>query len=315
MDTVSLRKEYLRVNKSFKKKLVFHLGFDAGFFSEYNNMILAMLYCYTNKIQFVLYSKDSNFGYNKGWSDYFLPFADEVEDSFHSKYNIRNYDFLISQFNRTDRFKIRTFKFLEKIDFLTQDLWLDIRDKANETRIYNIPELDIYNCSLRETCQKFIDITWQYNPETKVIVENTIDDVVLPNNYLGMHIRRGDKHTEQNLFNISEYMEKAESYVEIRNLFILTDDYRVIIEIKQFYPQWSLYTFCKESEVGYEHKDFKAKDKLFIKSAYETLFASIDILSKSKCFIGSFSSNPGMFLGMKMDKDKSIGVDLDWQIW
>lgn len=48
--------EYKEVNESFKKVLIFKIGINSGFFSEYNNMILAMLYCLENRIQFKLSS-------------------------------------------------------------------------------------------------------------------------------------------------------------------------------------------------------------------------------------------------------------------
>ena len=38
-----------------QKRLVYNLGSEAGFFSEYNNMILAILYCLKHNINFVLY--------------------------------------------------------------------------------------------------------------------------------------------------------------------------------------------------------------------------------------------------------------------
>ena len=36
---------YIKLNKSFRRTLVFRMGDSGGFFSEYNGMILAMLYC------------------------------------------------------------------------------------------------------------------------------------------------------------------------------------------------------------------------------------------------------------------------------
>lgn len=46
--------------------MIFHLGIDAGFFTEYTYMLHAMLYCLQHKIQFKLYSDDANFGWEKG---------------------------------------------------------------------------------------------------------------------------------------------------------------------------------------------------------------------------------------------------------
>ena len=45
--------------------MIFHLGIDAGFFTEYTYMLHAMLYCLQHKIQFKLYSDDANFGWEK----------------------------------------------------------------------------------------------------------------------------------------------------------------------------------------------------------------------------------------------------------
>ena len=71
------------------KKLVFHIGTGAGFYSEYLGMVFAIAYCKMNNIQFVLYSKDATFGFENGWTDYFKPFTDEVFDDRHSVLNRR----------------------------------------------------------------------------------------------------------------------------------------------------------------------------------------------------------------------------------
>ena len=87
---VTLEK-YQEINDSFKgKSLVFHIGSDAGFYSELNNMILAIIYCLRWNIRFTLYSADANFKHNNGWTDYFLPFCEEITDDFHV-YGMKNY--------------------------------------------------------------------------------------------------------------------------------------------------------------------------------------------------------------------------------
>lgn len=315
MDIEELRKNYYILNKSFRKKFIFHLGSDAGFFSEYNNMILAMLYCLTNKIQFILYSKDANFGFERGWTDYFFPFCDESNDNFHKKYNFRNYDFIQQRLSKKDRLKIKIYKLFNRIDFLTQDLWLLIRDRNHEHEIYNIPELGIVNSPLRDACRCIIYMTWKYNTETELYIKKKIESLELPPEYIGFHIRRGDKHIEQNLVDTFNYLKKAEEVSYIRDTFILTDDYKVITEVMSSHAHWNIFTLCEKSESGYEHAKFKKQDRTIIKNAHIKLFASLDILSNSTYFIGTLGSNPGMFLGMRMDSKKCIGIDIDWQIW
>ena len=42
----------------------------------------------------------------------------------------------------------------------------------------------------------------------------------------------------------------------------------------------------------------------------------MEILRASELFIGTFSSNMGMFLGMCMEKERVYGVDFDeWLLW
>lgn len=310
-----LQKTYYDLNNSFKKKLVFHLGAEAGFFSEYNNMILAMLYCLDHKIKFVLYSEDANFGYKEGWNDYFLPFCDETKDKFHKKYNFRNHDYLQSELTRNDRLKIKLYKQLNRVDYLTQDLWLDIRNKSFENKIFQIPQLGI-NGDLRSACKVLIDMTWKYNSLISEKIEDLQNSLDLPPKYIGIHIRRGDKHTEQEEINISEYFDKVKDIENCNNAFVLTDDYTVISDIKRFYPDWNIYTLCRETERGYVHAEFQKADKEKIRDAHISLFASVDIISKAEYFIGTFGSNPGMYLGMRMNAYRCMSVDLDkWQIW
>ena len=56
---------YQALNRTFRKELIFHLGSDAGFYSEFNNMILAIIYCLQYHIKFSMYSLDANFKYPK----------------------------------------------------------------------------------------------------------------------------------------------------------------------------------------------------------------------------------------------------------
>lgn len=65
MDSVDLLNKYKELNESYKPILVYHVGIDAGFFSEFNDLIFMILYCLEHKIQFKLYSDDANFGIEK----------------------------------------------------------------------------------------------------------------------------------------------------------------------------------------------------------------------------------------------------------
>ncbi|MDL2322747.1 hypothetical protein LJC52_02050 [Bacteroidales bacterium OttesenSCG-928-A17] len=304
--------KYRRLNTSFESRLIFHVGVNAGFFSEFNNMVLAILYCLDNKIQFCLYSADANFSYEEGWNDYFLPFCPESKDPFHSRYNKRfHHHTLIRKLNPAYYLS----KKKEKYDYLTFELWYKFRDRENENKHYDIPELGISG-NLRTACRQIIDKIWKYNEQTETEINQQKAPLLLPKKYIGMHIRSGDKFVESNLLNIDVYFRKLKEISPIKDVFVLTDNYEIIHDINTHYPDYTVYTLCGEEERGYFHKEFHKRDKTQVKNAHLKLFASVDLLSNADYFIGTLSSNPGMYLGMRMPEENVFSVDLaEWQIW
>ena len=122
-----------------QKRLVYNLGSEAGFFSEYNNMILAILYCLKHNINFVLYSKKANFGIDKGWQDYFMPFCEETEDIRHSKYNIRQ-SCMVPELSLLKKMKVDWFKFQTKTTYLTYELWDKFHSRNFENENFNLKQ-------------------------------------------------------------------------------------------------------------------------------------------------------------------------------
>jgi hypothetical protein len=306
----TLLENYTELNNSFKKELIYHLGVDSGFFSEYNNMILAMLYCLENKIKFTIYSKDANFRYNNGWTDYFLPFCEEQDNDFYGRrYNPRNSDFK-KKFNP----RILIHHLLNRNIFLTFELWHSFRNRNRETKKFYIPELEI-NGNLQEACQVLINLTWRYNETTETRINQLKSSLQLPEKYIGFHIRSGDKVLETKLLNISQYIKAAEARSDIKTAFVSTDNYSTIEEFQSQYNNWNIHTLSSDSETGYFHGEFIKRDKILIRKHYENFFASIDVLKKSAIFVGTFSSNIGMYLGMCMPNDKISSLDIKrWQI-
>jgi hypothetical protein len=329
--------EYESLNKSFKPRLVFNLGIDGGFFSEYNNMILAMLYCLENKICFSLYSKNANFKIKDGWTDYFLPFCEEDDNDNHIRFNYRMpftrntksnseiYNYCLNQLvnpfkNSLDPFRDWVkrkayFRNSTPFNYFTYNLWNKFHSWEMMAKRFYIPELNIEG-DLQTACSQLVNFTWKYNPLIKQKTDQVIQSINLPNEYIGFHIRKGDKQLEVNSFDNEDYIKKAESVSSIRNGFILTDDYRVIAELKSRFNNWQFYTLCGQEETGYLHKEFSRKSAEVKNESLIKLFSSMDILNKSNLFVGTFSSNPGMYLGMRRPKDTCLGIDFPfWRVW
>jgi hypothetical protein len=313
---------YYALNNSFKKKLVFRLGVDSGFFSEYNNMVLAMVYCVKYRIKFELYSDLTYFALRDGWNDFFVPFGNENYHRINKDYNLRPY--IIEQSKEASLQKVVKYRFITAaykqffdIDYLTQDLWAEHRDPAFAHETFTVPELDLNNAPLLEATQKFIRAFWQYNKQSAPVVADFIESANLPtDDYISVHVRAGDKFTETEMFDFAEYMKPAMGLSQNRKAFILTDDYTVMEQLQIQYPDWEFYTLCEPTERGYFHRDFVKQNKEFKYRQHLKLFANMDICAGSTTFIGTYSSNPGMYMGMRIGQERCHCLDFDqWLIW
>lgn len=305
--------KYQKLNNSFEQdELIFHVGSDAGFYSEFNNMVLAIAYCLKYRIKFLLYSEDANFGYKEGWTDFFVPFCDEVTSKFHRKHNLRYVDpfFLSRGFNRI---KVLLYRLSHRHTYLTSDLFYRFRTVDFQRMFFSIPELGI-DGNLRDISRYIIEMIYQFNENTELEIKNLIKSIELPDKYIGLHIRGGDKFVEHELEACATYMTKAEQLSSLREAYVLTDDYTVIQTLRRDYPYWHFYTLTDPSEKGYFHQSFLKQTADDRRKKLIKLFASMELLRSSELFVGTLSSNPGMFLGMCMDRVYGIDID-EWTVW
>jgi hypothetical protein len=301
---------YILLNTSFKKKFTFRLGCDSGFFSEYNNMVLAILYCLKYGYQFNLSSSDSNIS-DKGWNDFFLPFCDESTSSFHKFYNFRGHHRQSKKQQLiTSLYRLSTGK------SLTQDLWHLFHSREFEHTHFNLPELGV-NSTLLEAAKRIIEITWRFKPEIDNLISIAIQDTnLLPGRFAGLHIRRGDKISETKNIDYHHYIEAIKKNTSLKDIFLATDDYNVYLHLKDNFPDFNFHTFSKPLNKGFDYatySNYAVDDK---RSHLIDLFKDIEMLSMSGVFVGTFSSNIGMYMGMRKGGKGVIGVDYDkWMIW
>jgi hypothetical protein len=296
---------YTKLNNSFKKKMVFRLGVEAGFFSEYNNMILAMLYCLKHHIKFELYSAYTQYAWHDAWNDFFVPFVAENKQYINRYYSTRPTVIADSRepaLKKIIKYEliVAAYKKMFGVTYLTQDLWKLHRDRAFANTTFDIPELGFHNASVLEVTQPLIAALWQYNDQSAILVADLIKSVHLPSDYISIHVRAGDKFTETKTFDFSEYMVPAEQLATSRHAFIITDDYTVIEQLRAQYPNWQFYTLCEPTERGYFHYEFLKQTQEYKYHQHLKLFASMDMCATSTKFIGTYSSNPGMFMGMSV---------------
>ena len=278
MNPNDLATKYRLLNSSFKKTMIYHIGIDAGFFTEYTYMLHAMLYCLQHKIQFKLYSDDANFGWEKGWEDCFAPFCEQVHEPFHHTYNTHR---------------------LPSWQALMQDKKLSktklLKWTFNPNQHFHIPELGIDGDYLH-TFQKLTEITWKLNDTTAQECLQFAASLQLPPQYAGCQIRGGDKITETNLLPPEHYIRLIKEKTAIRDVFVLTDDYRLFEQLQTLAPDIHWYTLCSPNEQGYVNSAFTQTTKELKQKQMARFLCSIQLLMDASVFIGSITTGPSLFL-------------------
>ena len=230
MNPNDLATRYHLLNSSFKKTMIYHIGIDAGFFTEYTYMLHAMLYCLQHKIQFKLYSDDANFGWEKGWEDCFAPFCEQVHEPFHHTYNTHRLPSWQALMKDKKLPKTKLLKWKLKVTckniigkalaFFTygKPVRLNFQVTFNPNQHFHIPELGIDGDYLH-TFQKLTEITWKLNDTTAQECLQFAASLQLPPQYAGCQIRGGDKITETNLLPPEHYIRLIKEKTALRDPF------------------------------------------------------------------------------------------------
>lgn len=312
---MDLLERYQRINGLSARRLVFRIGHEAGLYSDYNNMVLAILFCLRHGIRFEMFSKDSRMLGPRGWSTFFESFCAESHDAGHKYFNHR--------FPQRRESGLRgplyscakwAFKKATGTDYLTGDLWTGVRAQRSDPSTIRIPDLQI-DGTLREACGIIVQMTYRLNEETRAATSHMMKGLALPARFAGIHVRAGDKRTEFALHHPDEYMARLRKVTSLRDVFVLTDDYAAFVHLVRSNPDFTFRTLCGAGESGYDLGRFVQSRPEEKRQQLLGLLASIDILRRAEVFIGTFSANPGAFLGMIMAPARVHGLDgPEWRI-
>ena len=300
-----LAERYRRLNESYTDRiLIFHVGIDAGFFAEYNALMHAMLYCLQHRVQLRLYADDANFGHARGWRDYFRPFCPEVHEAFHHRYNLYRvapwHDILRKRSLRLLRWKLKAgwrhivgdlcvlCAYRRRV-LLTRHVRLNLDDR------FRVPELGIDGDYL-QAYPILSAIAWRLNEETAAECGRLIASLHLSPDYAGCQIRGGDKVTETALLSPSHYIALLRRHAPGRDVFVLTDDYRLFRQVLAEAPDIRWHTLCLPDEQGYVNSAFARTAAADKRARMLRFLASVEVLRQARPFVGSVTTGPSLFL-------------------
>jgi hypothetical protein len=213
-------------NQECFRYLVYHLG-NRGLFAEISTVARAMMYALATGRQLILDSSEFSYRFEQGWQDYFEPFCGTYDplltqaDYEHCYSNVRGPG---TVFNKVLGYNPDMFQFdgLPMRDFLT-------------------------------ALGSFTHAIFCLNSEVKGEIAIKSENIGLPKAYAAVHIRRGDKVGDEDIFYpFHLYWQKLQELgVGDLPLFVLSDDYQAVVEARQWLSSMNIdkavYTLCDET--------------------------------------------------------------------
>ncbi len=320
MTPQELTEKYKQLNASYKNVLVWHTGVDAGFFAEYTAMLHAMLYCLEHRLQFRLYSDGANYGYEKGWEDYFLPFCPQDHHGFHRKYNLYALSSWRKLWQRPAKERRRLIGWKLKLalkhaignvlSFCTYGHRVRLSHHVQFTlnRHFCIPELEI-DGDYFHAFSKMVDITWHFNEATAEECHRLTASLRMGPNAAGCQIRGGDKVTETALLPPEHYVDIIRCTVPAgHDIFVLTDDYALFRQARTLAPEYTWHTLCSPEEAGYINSSFIRTGGEIKRQQMTRFLTSMQILRSTSPFFGSVTPGPSLFI-LKLSYPNAHAVD------
>lgn len=146
--------------------------------------------------------------------------------------------------------------------------------------------------------------------------------------FAAIHVRRGDKTAgyqtgdgrlivEGEATPVDVYFDIIDKApVNIRDIFLMTDDYAVVREIQErFAFRYAISTLSSELEDGYTNKGFRRKSPSEKRDALRRLILETSIAERAALFIGGTKSNVPRFIAPILQSGRYVGVDSlgDWR--
>lgn len=302
------------------KKIIYSLT-HRGLYSELVNLALAKVYADKYNYRLLVNSRNWNSKIDNGLSDWFIPYFEETHSiltyqekiynnekpwigkiyynpsAFWGYWRERLYNKIYKIFNPTALLSKESFQRMHSGDFLSQ---------YSEGELLN---------AVSNSFKKF----YIYNALTQNNISEKKQYINIPDNYISVHIRRGDKIVtgEMEDINLNIYVDAIRKYRYIsNNIYIATDDVTVISYISKKLSDTDIKIYYnKENKLkGFDEKTYNLKSDSVRRDEVLNMLFDMDMMINSSFFIGTFSSNVGCVVAMYLGLDKCHSIDVSWKI-
>ena len=259
----------------------------SGFGADYLAFIRGLINCLDRGIGFRLTKITSPHGFTikNGYTDYFRPFCEYVTGRFHETINRNPLPYQrVFPFVKPLARSLLRFTSVPKADYFAFDMAGD----------YGLGESCFFSKGITYLAKRkqLMRALWVYNDQTTNQVESFKFSISLPQNYIAMCIRRGDKRTEHSYVNLERYYEVISGLnTRYPTIFLATDDYSIVKQTIELFSEYDIITLSENTDKGYVHSEFRnlpARER-----RYRTVrfLAQLDIMRSAEIFIGSQTTN------------------------
>jgi hypothetical protein len=120
----------------------------------------------------------------------------------------------------------------------------------------------------------------------------------------------GDKITEhKDLITVDDFLNRVSVCGEkIKDVFVLSDDYRYIDELKTKRPEWNIYTLCNKDEKGYQNAAFNKSEWNTKRNNLVKLFAMVEACIRSDLHFGNEQACSGLYIRSRKEKETYVSI-------
>lgn len=303
-----------------KKKIIYSLS-SRGLYSELFNLCLAIIYAQQKHLSLQLNTWLWNARINKGWQDYFTPTLPCCNNPFSAQDKVYTNEkpWIGKIYYKPKEFFTFYYRLilnnlyhvLHPCHLLTKDIFEDMR---SQEFIHNSLGKNAFSLMASAFRQMYI-----LNESTRNHLSQRIDRLGLPHDYIGVHIRRGDKITSQEMqeIRIGKYVSSILEHKDITlSVYIATDDVTIIDELSQQLSPHGISVFYNNlnQSQGFNEATFNSYSRQARYEEMLNVLLDMEVLIHSQFFIGTYTSNLSRVVPFFLSLDNCTSLDNEWNI-
>ena len=280
----------------------------AGFCSELNNLLYALYYFQRHQLKYAIVSTNWISSGPEGWAQFFTSLEREhraLSGRHRAILKLHSFESALRRLlpNRLYEY-VRPSLIRRGYNLLYNDFVVVrgrptfhlVREYARQQR-----ERDL--SGFQRNLHHLSNSIWCIQPRIAAEVSRYLPPTP---HYTAIHVRRGDKITEREdrEYAIDEYIQVLKNLpVPSRDLFIMSDDQRVVDEFRELLPECVIHRGPEKTTEGYSQHVFQSMDRNARIEATEQLIVEIEIARQATYFLGTFNSNVFRLLDYLRDHD------------